>query len=145
MRRLKKAVAIALVFATGLAFSANAQSKKPEAPKAPQKKGDVYTAVDTAPSFPGGLDAFGKYLASAVKYPAADRQNNVQGKVFITFIVEPNGKVSNVKAVRGPSKTLIAEGVRVMKASPKWVAGKQKGKPVRVEFTVPINFVMNES
>lgn len=134
---------MALLLVAAFAFTAGAQSQQPKAAKAKVvKKGNVYLSVENPPGFLGGLEAFFTYLQKSVKYPAIDRENNTQGKVFVRFIIEPNGKVTKVDAVRGPSETLKAEAVRVMQNSPNWKPGKHKGKPVRTEFTVPINFVL---
>ncbi len=97
-------------------------------------------SVEQQPLFPGGLEAMGSYLSKNVRYPAADRENNTQGKVFVQFVVEADGTVTDVNATRGPSETLKAEAVRVMKNSPKWIPGMQAGKKVRTQYTVPINF-----
>jgi outer membrane biosynthesis protein TonB len=67
----------------------------------------------------------------------------MQGKVFVTFVVEKDGSLSGVTAMRAPSATLGAEGVRVVSASPKWIPGMQDGKKVRVQYTLPINFKLN--
>ena len=118
--------------------------QKPKAPVAKnQKKGNVFTSVEKAPEFPGGLMAWSTYLEKNVKYPAIDRDNNTQGKVLVSFVVEPSGKLSDVSAVRGPSETLKAEAVRVIANSPAWKPGLQKGKSVRVQYTVPVNFVLS--
>jgi len=142
MRTLKNTFTIAIVFAIAFTFSASAQQKKPNAPVAKQQKGNVFTVVEKAPNFPGGTKAFGTYLSKNIKYPAADRENNVQGKVFVSFIVEPDGGLSEVSAIRGPSEAMKTEAVRVVKNSPKWIPGAQNGKKVRVQYTVPINFAL---
>ncbi|MCC8410733.1 TonB family protein [Mucilaginibacter sp. UR6-1] len=106
----------------------------------PKKSNEVFTAVEQLPEFPGGLKAFGKYLQNSIKYPAEDVKNKASGKVFVQFIVEEDGALSNLNVLRGVSATINAEAVRVLKASPKWSPGKQNGHPVRVQFTVPIAF-----
>ena len=78
-----------------------------------------------------------------IKYPAIAKEYNITGKVFIQFIVDKTGSVINVKVVRGVDKNLDAEAVRVIKSLPKYKPGKQRGKAVRVMFTVPINFTLN--
>jgi TonB family protein len=103
----------------------------------------VYDMVAKMPEFPGGIQSFGKFLSDNVKYPKADRENGVSGKVFCNFIVEADGSLSNIKAVRGPSATMNAEAVRVLLKSPKWHPGtNDKGQAVRVSYTVPINFTL---
>jgi TonB family protein len=103
----------------------------------------VHNRVDVPPNFPGGVAAFMDFLSTNIKYPAVDKQNKVTGKVFLTFIVEPDGSLSTLKAVRGPSETLKAEAIRVLASSPKWQPGKLGSEAVRVQYTVPINFALN--
>ena len=100
----------------------------------------IYTMVDVAPNFPGGITAFSEFLARNIKYPAIDIENKITGKVFVIFIVEADGSLSNIKAVRAPSETLKAEAIRVLSGSPKWKPGRTNGNAVRVQFTVPVNF-----
>lgn len=102
----------------------------------------VYEAVDKEPQFPGGLKAFYKFLAKTVRYPADARANNIQGRVYVQFIVEKDGSLSGVKVVRGPGHGLNEEAARAVKSSPKWIPGTQHGKAVRVQYTVPINFTL---
>jgi protein TonB len=98
--------------------------------------------VEQMPEFPGGESALRKYLASSVKYPVIAQENGIQGKVFVNFVVESSGGISNVKVTRGVDASLDKEAVRVVKTMPKWIPGKQGGQAVRVSFTVPINFVL---
>jgi len=107
-----------------------------------RKKNQVYTSVEKVPEFPGGLEKFGAYLGKAIKYPKVDRENNVQGRVIITFVVEKDGALSGLKVTRGVSKTIDAEALRVLKNSPKWIPGIEKGKKVRVQYSVPISFAL---
>jgi len=104
------------------------------------KNGQVFTAVEVQPEFPGGEKAFAKFLQANIKYPQADRQARVQGKVYAQFVVEKDGSLSDLKILRTPSKTIAEETIRVLSLSPNWTPGMQKGKTVRVQFTVPINF-----
>jgi len=109
----------------------------------PAGKNAVYAAVEHQPSFPGGIDAFSNYLAANVKYPVIARENNVQGRVIVRFVVEKNGSLSDVKVIRGIGSGADEEAVRVLKASPKWNPGMQKGTPVRTQYTVPVNFALS--
>jgi len=104
----------------------------------------VFVSVEQSPNFPGGTGAFGKFLERNVRYPASARESNVQGKVFVSFIVEADGSLTDVVAVRGPSDDLKAEAVRVISTSPKWEPGIQNGQAVRVQYTVPINFTLGD-
>jgi len=104
----------------------------------------IFVSVESSPEFPGGAAAFTRYLEKNIKYPGVDRENNVSGKVFISFVVEKDGSLTDISAVRGPSATLKEEAVRILSKSPKWKAGIQNGRPVRVQYTVPINFTLGE-
>jgi protein TonB len=92
------------------------------------------------PVFPGGDLALRKYIANAVKYPVIAQENGIQGKVFITFVVDKDGSVSNARIARGVDPSIDKEALRVVNSLPRWKPGKQRGKPVRVSYTVPINF-----
>lgn len=107
-----------------------------------QAEDKVYTQVDKQPMFPGGLEGLSKFLQDNIHYPKADREDGISGKVIITFIVEKDGSISDVRPVRGPSQTMKDEAIRVMRASPKWTPGYQNGNPVSVSYTVPINFTL---
>lgn len=107
------------------------------------KKGQVYVAVEQQPQFPGDDKAFAAYLGKTIKYPQTARKNNVQGRVILTFVVEKDGAISDVKVLRGVGSGCDEEAVRALKQSPKWIPGKQKGKAVRVQFTVPVEFKLS--
>lgn len=100
----------------------------------------IFTAVENQPDFPGGMQAFYKYLGNNIRYPAVARENNVQGRVFVTFVVEKDGSLTDIKVMRGIGSGCDEEAVRVLKKSPKWKAGIQNGRPVRVQYSVPIAF-----
>ncbi len=100
----------------------------------------VFTAVEQMPQFPGGEDALRKYLASHINYPPMAAENNVQGKVIVQFVVDKTGKVGEVKVVRSVDKDLDREAVRVCKALPKFIPGRQNGQAVPVWFTLPVQF-----
>jgi TonB family protein len=102
----------------------------------------VYTSVASLPEFPGGLNAFGKFLSTNIKYPASAREQKIQGRVIITFIVERDGTLSNERVVKGITGDLDNEALRVMKLSPQWKPGMQGNRPVRVQYSVPINFAL---
>lgn len=103
----------------------------------------VFTAVDVQPQFPGGDVAFGKFLGRTIRYPASAYKNNVQGRVIITFVVEKDGTLSNIKVLRGIGSGCDEEAMRAFKASPPWLPGMQKGKPVRVQFSMPVAFSLS--
>ena len=104
---------------------------------------EFFMVVENMPEFPGGDLGLMKYIQKNIKYPAIAKEYNIKWKVFIQFIVDKTGSVINVKVVRVVDKNLDAEAVRVIKSLPKYKPGKQRGKPVRVMFTVPINFTLN--
>lgn len=102
----------------------------------------VFTSVEQVPEFNGGLEAFGKFLMTNLRYPKAARDNNVQGRVIITFVVEKDGTLSDMKVVRGIGSGCDEEAVRVLSISPAWKPGIQNGKPVKVQYSVPISFTL---
>lgn len=106
------------------------------------KNGEIkkYTVEEVLPSFPGGPDAFIKYLSQTITYPQIARRNNVQGRVVLTFTVEKDGKLSDVKVVSSLGPDIDAEAVRVIKNSSKWKPGIQYGEVVRAKYTVPVYF-----
>lgn len=109
----------------------------------PQKdNGPVFTVVESEPMFPGGMDALYGFLARTIKYPEAMRKNNIQGKVLLSFIVEKDGSLSGIKSVRDIGYGSAEEAIRVLKLSPKWKPGYQNGYAVRVQYTMPLSFVM---
>lgn len=99
-----------------------------------------YTIPEASAEFKGGIERFYRFLASNVRYPASARINNIQGKVFLTFVVEKDGSLANIKVLRSPNDDLAGEAIRVLKLSPQWVPGQQHGIPARQQYTVPINF-----
>jgi protein TonB len=104
---------------------------------------EFFMVVENMPEFPGGDLGLMKYIQKNVKYPAIAKEYNITGKVYVSFIVDKKGSVTNVKIVRGVDKNLDAEAIRVVKSLPKYKPGKQRGKSVRVMFTIPINFTLN--
>jgi protein TonB len=104
---------------------------------------EFFMVVENMPVFPGGDLGLMKYIQRNVKYPPIAKEYNITGKVYVSFIVDKSGSVTNVKIVRGVDKNLDAEALRVVKSLPKYKPGKQRGKAVRVMFTIPINFTLN--
>ncbi|SMC84529.1 energy transducer TonB [Pedobacter africanus] len=104
---------------------------------------DVYPdfrALEVQPDFPGGMDKFYKYLSKAIRFPAAAQEANISGKVFLSFIIEKNGTLTDIKVERKLGYGTDEEAVRVLTGSPKWMPGIQNGKAVRVKYNIPINF-----
>lgn len=100
----------------------------------------VFTAVEQEPTPRGGIAAFYQYLMQSIQYPENAKRNNIQGKVFLTFVIEKDGSLSDIKVLRGVSADIDAEAIRVLKNCPKWNPGIQSGRPVRVQYQVPIGF-----
>ncbi len=98
----------------------------------------LFVVVEDMPSFPGGDPV--RWINKNVKYPVIAQENGIQGKVFVQFVIEKDGSITNVKVLRGVDASLDKEAVRVVQSMPKWKPGKQRGKPVRVSYNVPINF-----
>lgn len=108
----------------------------------PAKGNKVYTAVEQGPSFPGGINAFIKYLARNTHYPADSWKKGIQGRVIVSFVVEKDGSLSDIHIARGIADDIDREALRVIKDSPHWTAGTQNGKLVRVAYSVPIAFTI---
>ena len=103
--------------------------------------GEIYSAVEQMPQFPGGMAAMMRWIKENVKYPAESREKGSQGRAYVSFVVETDGSISNVEIIRGTGdKLLDNEAIRLVKSMPKWAPGKQVGKNVRVKYTVPIMF-----
>jgi protein TonB len=102
---------------------------------------EIFMVVETMPEFPGGQAELFKYLSENVKYPVIAQENGIQGRVICQFVVNKDGSIVDVEVVRsGGDASLDKEAVRVIKSMPKWKPGKQRGKAVRVKYTVPVNF-----
>ena len=112
-----------------------------EAPVEEEEEEVVFVVVETMPESPGGQQALFKYLSENVKYPVIAQENGIQGRVICQFVVNKDGSIVDVEVVRsGGDASLDKEAVRVIKSMPKWKPGKQRGKAVRVKYTVPVNF-----
>lgn len=101
---------------------------------------EIFQVVEEMPSFPGGMGELMKFLGNNIKYPAVAQENGIQGRVIIQFVVEKDGSVANPVVVKGVDPALDKEALRVVKSMPKWTPGKQRGKAVRVKYTVPVTF-----
>jgi protein TonB len=104
------------------------------------RKNQTIEFVEQEPVFPGGTPAFGKYIVKNLKYPEVAHIVGLSGKVYVSFVVEKDGSVVDVRPVKCLGAGCESEAVRVVSMSPKWTPGVQKGRPVRVQYTVPINF-----
>jgi len=108
-----------------------------------QQNDSIFNLVEDTPEFPGGEEARMKYMMENLKYPEAAKKGKVQGTVYVSYVVEKDGSITNCKVFKGISKELDEEALRVISNMPKWKPGKQKGETVRVAFTVPIKFALN--
>ena len=104
----------------------------------------VYQTVEQMPEFPGGIEEMTKFLQKNLVYPPSAQENGISGKVYIQFVVDKSGKISNVKVMRSLGGGCDEEAVRVVRKMPPWTSGKQNGKAVSVWFTLPINFMLSE-
>lgn len=106
------------------------------------KEPEIFRFVEEDPAFPGGEEALQKFFAENIVYPRVAREAGADGRVMVSFVVEPDGRITNVKVVRGRIQALDDEAVRVTKMMPPWKPGKQRGKAVRCQFTVPVVFML---
>lgn len=109
-----------------------------------EHKGEVYEAVEEQPLYPGGNAAMMKFLSDNIKYPAEAQEKGIQGRIITNFVVEKDGSLSDVQVVRGVDPLLDAEALRVLKTMPNWKPGTQKGQTVRVRFTLPVVFKLQQ-
>ena len=166
-------LAAAVMFSCGTAMAQNTQSQrqrkptsqvvKPQTQKSPRQKSataakvmqtenaqrqeksnKVYDAVEVPPSFPGGPEAMLSWIYDHINYPPIAQENNISGRVVVQIIVEKDGSVSNVNVVRSIDPSLDREAVRVVSSMPKWTPGKVKGSPVRVRYTLPVAFKLQQ-
>ncbi len=111
----------------------------PPAPK-PEVSNKVFDVVEEMPHFPGGPAALQAFLSSNTKYPVVAQENGVQGRVIVSFVVERDGSITDVRVVRSVDPSLDREAQRVVRGMPHWIPGKQNGSAVRVKFNVPVAF-----
>jgi periplasmic protein TonB len=116
----------------------------PPAPAAPvveeEETNEIFQVVENQPAPVGGYEAFYKYISKNIKYPDQARRMGVEGKVFVQFVVDKDGSITDVTVLKGIGSGCDEEAIRVVKAAPKWTPGKQRGRPVRVRMSVPIAF-----
>ena len=109
-----------------------------------QSNQSVYDQVEQMPEFPGGMPAMIEFLQTNLKYPKDAIKQQVGGRVMVMFVVETDGTLSNVRVAKKVFPSLDSETVRVVKTMPKWKPGKEKGRPVRVNFTLPVVFSLKK-
>lgn len=121
----------------------NKESKNNEAVSEIKSVSDsslIFTIVEDMPLFPGGDEARNRFLADSINYPEKAIQKRIQGTVYVSFIIDGEGSVTDVKILRGIGGGCDEEALRVVRMMPKWIPGKQDGKVVRVLFNMPIYF-----
>lgn len=116
----------------------------PPKPKQEEVTEEIFVVVEEQPEFPGGNTAMMKFLSDNIKYPVIAQENGIQGRVITNFVVERDGSITDVQVVRGVDPSLDKEAVRVIQSMPKWKPGKQRGSTVRVRFTLPVVFRLQQ-
>ncbi|SFU42631.1 outer membrane transport energization protein TonB [Porphyromonadaceae bacterium KHP3R9] len=116
----------------------------PPKPKVEEVTEEIFVVVEEQPEFPGGNAAMMKFLSDNIKYPVIAQENGIQGRVITNFVVEKDGSITDVQVVRGVDPSLDKEAVRVIQSMPKWKPGKQRGSAVRVRFTLPVVFRLQQ-
>ena len=105
---------------------------------------DVILVPDVIPEFPGGEDSLFAFLSRNIKYPAEAKKADIRGRVFVTFVVEKDGRITGERILRDIGGGCGEEVLRVIRAMPKWKPGTQDGKPVRVQFNLPVAFELQD-
>jgi protein TonB len=138
---------VATMSITLLSFEWKSQETKPP-PKSvkeePKSESTFFTIIEENASYPGGEAARQQFLKENVKYPDTARAAKIEGTVYVTFVIERDGSISDVKVLRGIGGGCDEEAIRVVKLMPNWIPGKQRGKAVRNQFNMPINFVLTK-
>lgn len=129
---MKKLIVILTILFPVVSFSQDSYGQLP--------KEEIYEFVDTEPEFPGGEQNMYQYIINNIKYPETAKENNIQGRVYVKFVVTKDGNITDVEIARSVESSIDAEAIRVIKSMPKWKPGTQRGKPVNVRFTLPIKF-----
>lgn len=101
---------------------------------------EIFAIVEKMPEYPGGMAEMMKYLSQNIKYPIHAREVGIQGRVIVVFVVNKDGSITEPEVVKGVEKSLNQEAIRVITSMPKWEPGTQRGKPVRVRYTLPVVF-----
>ena len=136
-KKIKKMKKLILMFMVAVVCFMTANAQKTIVSQSNQS---VYDEVEVMPEFPGGMPAMIEFLNTNIKYPKDAIKQEVGGRVMVMFVVETDGSLSNVRVARKVFPSLDNEAVRVVKLMPKWKPGKEKGRPVRVNFTLPVVF-----
>lgn len=141
---MKKQLTIIFCFLYLVSFSHSSCINKSKAeincPQSDSSK--VFSLVEKMPTFPGGDNELYKFLGNNLKYPKKERQNGTTGKVFVTFVINADGSISDIKILRSLTALFDEEVIRVIKLMPKWTPGTNQGKPVNVQYNLPVTFML---
>lgn len=107
-----------------------------------EEEAPIFIVVESMPQFPGGEEKLYEYLGNTMKYPQMAKESQISGTVYVTFVIEKNGSVTDARILRGIGGGCDEEALRVVRAMPKWSPGKQRGKPVRVQYNLPVRFIL---
>lgn len=111
-----------------------------QAEEAKEETDEIFTVVEESAAPKGGMQAFYKFVGEKIKYPAQARRMGIEGRVFVEFVINKDGSLSDVRAIKGIGAGCDEEAVRIVQSSPAWSPGKQRGKPVKQRYTLPIIF-----
>lgn len=136
-------VSIILMAFTNSTFAQTTIPPPPDTTKTNSNNEAIMVFAEKMPQFPGGEMALRMYIAENIIYPEKAQEGAIEGKVYVRFVIEKSGEVGDVEVVRGVDKLLDNEAVRVIKSLPNFTPGEQRGKPVRVFYTLPIDFKLN--
>lgn len=136
---MKRMFLLALMSA-GLTLAVQAQKTVVSNESSTKEK--VYDVVEQMPEYPGGMGELMKFIGNTMKYPEDAEKQQKEGLVIVNFVVEKDGSVNDIEVAKGAWPSLDAEAIRIVKALPKWTPGKEKGKTVRVKFTIPFRFAI---
>jgi len=144
-RKIKECLAMKNLYILSLCFicSINALLAQSDTGNKTVNLEETFLVVEEMPQYPGGEEASAKFIRDNIKYPNKEMKNGIQGLVIVSFIVEKDGSISNVKVLKSVTPALDAEAVRVISLMEKWIPGTQRGKAVRVQINYPIRFILN--
>ncbi len=143
MKRYLLFLGIGVLASTGLLAQNDPASRGESAADSGASKPEVFSMVEEMPEFPGGEEAMLQYIADNLKYPGRARRQKVEGRVVIRFVIDEEGNVTNVEAVKSLHPDCDKAALKVVKNMPRWKPGRQKGKPVRVFYMLPIRFQLS--
>lgn len=139
----KTIISLSFLFSSFMLFSQVEDSIRVIDKSIPNVEEEIFYMSEDPPQFPGGEKARNKYLRESIVYPELEKDSNIQGKVVVNFIVEKDGSLSNIKILKSVSENIDKEAIRVIYNMPKWIPGKQRGKPVRVYVNLLMRFTLN--